>query len=132
MGGFHDLFIPMGMADGRPHKTQVHDFLAKTFPNDYIPEKHWTSAMRSRAGHKPFEGGSNPKISSFTLIDSSGRLKKFLDRRGYGRVDSLGTGSRFHIQVAFAEEGHEAAFEMPAAQVAMVSTGLVERGNAVS
>ncbi|KAK3897311.1 hypothetical protein C8A05DRAFT_48025 [Staphylotrichum tortipilum] len=113
--------FPLGMADGWSHKTQVHDFLAKivAVPTDYIPEKHWTSAMRSRAGHKPFEGGSNPKISSFTLIDSSGRLKEFLDRLGHRRVNSLGAGSRFHIQVAFAEGGHNVAFEMPAAQVAM-------------
>lgn len=77
--------------------------------------------MRSRAGHKPFMAGSDPKISTFTLVDSSGRLKQFLERHRHRRVHSLAGNSRFHIQVVFSEGPANTPFEMAAAQVTKAS-----------
>ncbi|KLU86253.1 hypothetical protein MAPG_05269 [Magnaporthiopsis poae ATCC 64411] len=96
----------------------VSDFLARTFPDDYVPQKHWTSHIRGRAGHKPVKGSLGPSVSTFTLSDSSGRLKQFLKRHGYRQVQSLADGSRFHIQVVFSIGSAHASFEIQAAQVA--------------
>ena len=75
--------------------------------------------MRSKAGHRPFSGKVDPKISTFTLIDSGGRLKNLLEGNGYHPAGSLTENCLFHIQVVFTEAPN-APFSMDAAQVAKV------------
>ncbi|KAI3321654.1 hypothetical protein HD806DRAFT_545850 [Xylariaceae sp. AK1471] len=76
----------------------VASALTKVMESDFERQQHWTSYLRSRAGHKPYDS-DDPRISTFTLPDPNGKLRKFLGKEGCLEVASLNHDTIFHIQV---------------------------------
>ncbi|KAI1753328.1 hypothetical protein F4782DRAFT_90937 [Xylaria castorea] len=72
--------------------------LAKVMESDFVEQQHWTSYLRSRAGHKPHDA-EDSTFSTFTLPDTNGRLRKYLADKGYANAASISHDSTFHIQV---------------------------------
>ncbi|TGJ84216.1 hypothetical protein E0Z10_g4584 [Xylaria hypoxylon] len=72
--------------------------LAKVMESDFTEQKHWTSYLRTRAGHKPYDS-EDSRVSTFTLSDTNGRLATFLTEKGYDNVALLAHDPIFHIQV---------------------------------
>jgi hypothetical protein len=73
---------------------QVSNLLKKYLGNEYLPNVHWTSALRSNAGHAPYRA-SLPDTSTFTITDSSGNLTELL------KLDAISFKKCpiFHIEV---------------------------------
>jgi hypothetical protein len=67
--------------------TQVSTFLEKHLGEAYEPNVHWTSHLRSRSGHMPYEM-RNLGVSTFTVTEGSGTFTKFLTERGYSPAAS--------------------------------------------
>ncbi|KAI0869992.1 hypothetical protein GGS24DRAFT_129333 [Hypoxylon argillaceum] len=76
----------------------VAEALAEVMGSDFDQQRHWTSYLRSRAGHKPHDP-EDSGVSTFTVSDTNGRLSKFLAARGYASETSLAHEPIFHIQV---------------------------------
>ncbi|KIW83437.1 hypothetical protein Z517_02682 [Fonsecaea pedrosoi CBS 271.37] len=68
--------------------------------DSYHPDEHWTSSMRSRNGHKPYdENTAEDDLSTFTISETRGKLRDSTIR-GYQMPDSaLHETCKFHIQV---------------------------------
>jgi hypothetical protein len=60
-------------------------------------------------------------MSTFTVHDTSGRLKEFLQCKGYQQFESLIESPTFHIQLVVSEGPVNSAFEIDSAQVKKVS-----------
>ena len=88
-----------------------------------MPCEHWTSYLRSRAGHKPYVI-ADLSVSTFTIKDASGRLKVLLSRRGYQQVKYLTESPTFHIQVAASEGPVHSTFDIDSEQIKKVSKAL--------
>ncbi|KAI0197267.1 hypothetical protein EV127DRAFT_329817 [Xylaria flabelliformis] len=73
--------------------------LAKVMESDFVEHQHWTSYLRSRAGHKPHDDAEDSKSSTFTIPDTNGRLRKYLADKGYANVGSISHDPIFHVQV---------------------------------
>ncbi|KAI0865764.1 hypothetical protein F4860DRAFT_264802 [Xylaria cubensis] len=73
--------------------------LAKVMESDFVEHQHWTSYLRSRAGHKPHDDAEDSKVSTFTIPDTNGRLRKYLADKGYANVGSISHDPIFHVQV---------------------------------
>ncbi|KAI0536538.1 hypothetical protein GGR58DRAFT_514502 [Xylaria digitata] len=72
--------------------------LSKIMESNFIEQKHWTSYLRTRAGHKPHDS-EDSRVSTFTLPDTNGRLANYLTEKGYANGALLAHDSIFHIQV---------------------------------
>ncbi|KAI0458578.1 hypothetical protein F5B21DRAFT_500471 [Xylaria acuta] len=94
----------------------VNDILSGVLRDAYAAQQHWTSTLRSRAGHKPIES-ADADSSTFTLVDTSSRLKEFLERQR-GPLP-LAANSKFHIEVIFSTGPVSGGFFMNSAQIAM-------------
>ena len=90
-----------------------------------MPHIHWTSHLRRRAGYKPYDHTS-PNASSFTIQDTSGRLKVLLSQKGYQQVKFLTENPTFHIQVVVSEGSVYSAFDIDTEQVKKVSRMISE------
>lgn len=88
--------------------------------NKYVPKDHWTSQLRGRAKHKPFED-RNSSVSTFTIQDKSGHLKNYFVQQGFDQVKHLKENSTFHIQVAFTLQAVNSTFTIGTEQVKKVS-----------
>ncbi|TRX89111.1 hypothetical protein FHL15_010028 [Xylaria flabelliformis] len=73
--------------------------LAKVMESDFVEHEHWTSYLRSRAGHKPHDDAEDSKFSTFTIPDTNGRLRKYLADKGYANAGSISHDPIFHVQV---------------------------------
>ncbi|KAK3329233.1 hypothetical protein B0H66DRAFT_488127 [Apodospora peruviana] len=69
----------------------------------YVPEKHWTSSLRTRAGFRPVPTTSI-YVPAFTIRDKTNSLRKFLTSKGLN-VETAKSVShiKFHIDVITAE-----------------------------
>ncbi|KIN03398.1 hypothetical protein OIDMADRAFT_117507 [Oidiodendron maius Zn] len=94
----------------------VSGFLNGALGDGYLPHVHWTSHLRSRAGHKPYVT-TDLSISTFTLRDTNGRLKSLLLQKGYQQVKYLTESPTFHIQVAASEGPVHSTFDIGSEQV---------------
>ncbi|KAI3322975.1 hypothetical protein HD806DRAFT_94651 [Xylariaceae sp. AK1471] len=97
-------------------ELHVNDFLRGVLQDAYTTQEHWTSNMRRRAGHKPFDS-SDLDISTFTIADTSSRLRVFMKCQGY-QVESLAANTIFHIQVVCSQGPVSTTFKVGPAQVA--------------
>ena len=66
--------------------------------SDFVEQQHWTSYLRSRAGHKPYDP-EDPRVSTFTFLDTNKQLTRFLTDKGYYDAISLSDDPIYHIQV---------------------------------
>jgi hypothetical protein len=83
----------------------------------YVPDIHWTSKYRARAGHSPYTGAENTE-STFTIPDHSGVLTAFLIcagalDAGFLNIKALPT---YHLEVKSSKGGIESAFTLNSAQ----------------
>jgi hypothetical protein len=64
----------------------------------YSSTRHWTSNLRSRAGHQPY---SPPTLetSTFTIWDTAGEFSKFLHSHRHKKEVRWASRPTFHIQV---------------------------------
>ncbi|KAF7591564.1 hypothetical protein BBP40_001444 [Aspergillus hancockii] len=68
-------------------ETFVSQFLESVLGRAYVPERHWTSPMRTRLGHGPFLASTYPAVTSFTLDGNSGNaLTEFLINKSCSRA----------------------------------------------
>lgn len=99
---------------------QVAEALAEVMGSDFDQQRHWTSYLRSRAGHKPHDP-EDSGVSTFTVSDTTGRLSKFLAARGYASETSLAHEPIFHIQVVHSIGPVGSTFNISSDQVEKVS-----------
>lgn len=86
--------------------------------DDYSPSQHWTSSLRSKASHSPFQN-DDPDVSTFTIQDKNDRLKKYLLQYGFD-VQSLATYCTFHIETVVSEESFDSGFRLNSSQAEKV------------
>lgn len=77
---------------------KVSKLLERVLGCEYSPNDHWTSSLRTRAGHKAYHPQSNDN-STFIIQDRKRRLTDFLSEKGYKNVGHLGDSPTFHIEV---------------------------------
>ncbi|KAK5991426.1 Heterokaryon incompatibility 6-like protein [Cladobotryum mycophilum] len=83
----------------------------------YRPDEHWTSSMRSRSGHRPFEDmAEHGDCSTFKITETRGKLRKAVIDRYQIPAESLHEVCTFHIQVCTTVEGLESPFAMSSVQ----------------
>jgi hypothetical protein len=87
-----------------------------------VPDTHWTSKYRSRAGHSPYNGAENA-ASTFTVQDYSGVLTLFLITAGvvdpgFLYIKPLPT---YHLEVKSTRGGIDSEFTLTSAQFERVS-----------
>ncbi|KAF4446705.1 putative Heterokaryon incompatibility protein [Fusarium austroafricanum] len=92
----------------------VSEALGEILRGDYNPSEHWTSDLRRKASHKPFEG-DDPSISTFTIRDKNDRLRGFLLQHGFD-VQQLATSSTFHIETVVSDESFDSGFRLHSSQ----------------
>lgn len=102
---------------------KVSGFLKDALGDAYMPPTHWTSHLRSRAGHKPYDS-TDSSTSTFTIRDTNGRLKTFLSRKGYQQVKFLTESPTFHIHVVVPEGSAHSTFDIGSEQIKKVSKAL--------
>jgi hypothetical protein len=88
-----------------------------------VPSVHWTSYLRSRAGHKPYDPPSL-SVSTFTIQDTNGRLKAIISQKGYQKAKYLTETPTFHIQVVPSAGSVYSTFDIDSEQVKKVSRAL--------
>ena len=91
--------------------------LERILGDDYHPCDHWTSVLRSRAGHKTFDKAA-AAYSSFTVPDPQLNLFKVF----YPRADreSFKLPRQYNIEVCAAVYGHDLPFSLPGKKVQQV------------
>ncbi|KAF2021339.1 hypothetical protein BU24DRAFT_457320 [Aaosphaeria arxii CBS 175.79] len=87
--------------------------------NVYKPNEHWTSEFRLRNGHAPFlPQNQNEYVihSTFTIVDTEGKLKDLMNADD--AVDSLSLAEicSFHIEVCATSGGLHSPFILPSQQ----------------
>jgi hypothetical protein len=85
-----------------------------------MPSVHWTSYLRSRSGHKPYDP-PNLSVSTFTIQDTSGRLAAILTQKGCQQVKYLTKSPTFHIQVVPSAGPVCSTFDIDSEQIKKVS-----------
>jgi hypothetical protein len=85
-----------------------------------VPSTNWTSYLRSRSGHKPYDP-PNLSVSTFTIQDTSGRLTAILSQKGYQQVKYLTESPTFHIQVVPSAGPVSSTFDIDSEQIKKVS-----------
>lgn len=81
----------------------------------YKPSVHWTSPLRAMAGHSPFHD-DDADISTFTVQDSWGRLKKFLIQQGFQAAAGLVESATFHIETIVKDGPIDSGFPLQVLQ----------------
>ena len=83
----------------------------------YIPEEHWTSKHRTRAGHSQYSGAENA-ASTFTIPDHSGMLTAFLIRSDAVDAEfrNIKPPPTYHLEVKSSRGGIESGFTLESAQ----------------
>ncbi|KAI1092525.1 hypothetical protein F5B19DRAFT_502241 [Rostrohypoxylon terebratum] len=72
----------------------------------YSPEQHWTSVLRTRAGHTPYRRDSK-YVSTFTIDDVTGAFANFLIHSGYRDAYKWKCNPTFHIELVATESAVE-------------------------
>jgi hypothetical protein len=85
-----------------------------------VPSSHWTSHLRSRAGHIPYERAP-PGVSTFTMTDNTENFSKFLIQWGYLRAASWGSSPVYHVKVVASKSDLLSEFFLDPLQVKKVS-----------
>lgn len=82
-----------------------------------MPDIHWTSKYRTRAGHSPYNDGENT-ASTFTIPDQSGVLTAFLIRAEVldARFLNLRPPPTYHLEVKSSRGEIESEFTLNSAQ----------------
>ncbi|KAM5350326.1 hypothetical protein ACJ41O_006831 [Fusarium nematophilum] len=93
----------------------VSEFLAGVLEDDYHPGTHWTSPLRSRASHSPFQD-DDPDVSTFTVQDKNGRLKEFLVKHGHREAGFSTEPMTFHIETVVSEQSPSSGFRLRSSQ----------------
>lgn len=103
-----------------PDSFQVSRFIQEVLGDWYRPNEHWTSSLRSKAGHTPL---SNDAVgcSTFTIQDTSGNLKTSLVQMGCEEAKSLTDPATFHFQVVVTGEALHSSFTLASAQAEKVN-----------
>lgn len=104
-------------------RPQVSNFLETLIGDAYSPSSHWTSCLRSKAGHIPYEDHHLGR-STFTITANSDAFTKLLVQRGYAVAESWGAGLTYHIKVVASNEGLLSKFYLDPVQVKKVSAVL--------
>ncbi|RSM20658.1 hypothetical protein CDV31_000344 [Fusarium ambrosium] len=103
------------MEDNFIGQLYVSSFLRDVVGDGYKPSVHWTSPLRNMAGHSPFKDGASD-TSTFTVQDTLGRFKQFLEQQGLHGIDSLADSVTFHIETIVSEESLYSGFTLNAHQ----------------
>lgn len=88
-------------------ELSVATFLSSHLGQAFVPSRHWTSSLRSRAGHVPYQK-TVPNCSTFTLDDNTAAFAGILSKLGYGPADAWIKNwnwqktCQFHIEVVVA------------------------------
>ncbi|KAI1109780.1 hypothetical protein F5Y14DRAFT_392608 [Nemania sp. NC0429] len=82
-------------------------------PDVYIPNKHWTSRLRSRNGHSQYHA-KEQDCSTFTICENNGRLGELVTRTGAGIL--LGGSCKFHIEVCATRGDLHSLFTLSSSQ----------------
>jgi hypothetical protein len=82
-----------------------------------VPDTHWTSKYRTRAGHSPYNDAED-SASTFTIPDDSGFLTAFLICAGVVDVGFLDIKPlpTYHLEVKSSRGEIESAFTLTSAQ----------------
>ena len=113
-------FAPVLWSSRLINLSKVASALGTVMGADFVPQSHWTSCLRSRAGHKPYDL-EDQTVSTFTLPDIRGRLLSFLRGENHQGFRSLTPGTVFHIQVVYSVGNTSSAFDISSQQVEKVS-----------
>ncbi|KAF2396452.1 hypothetical protein EJ06DRAFT_240603 [Trichodelitschia bisporula] len=82
----------------------------------YDPNVHWTSPLRGKAGHMPYEN-CGAGASTFTISSQGEMFTKFLAKRGFLRAASWTTAPAYHIHVVSTYKGLQSTFLLDPTQV---------------
>lgn len=82
---------------------QVSRMFEQHLGKSYIASLHWTSPLRTRAGHLPFHS-EDETASTFTIDDHTGGLVNTL-RHPYRDTNPSHQARLFHIEVIASEGG---------------------------
>lgn len=95
--------------------------LAQFLDGSYEPDQHWTSSLRTRAGHTWFPGSSETH-ATFTLPDSAGTLTAVMLRE-HPDLARLWTTKppKWHFEVKTTAGALDAPFYLTNTQVDRVS-----------
>ena len=81
----------------------------------FVPEEHWTSSRRTRAGHPP--STNNDGLSAFTIKDTQGAWTEIVARSGYPEAGAWKTRPpTWHIEVKTTKGPLAEEFTLSAAQ----------------
>ncbi|KAH8820670.1 hypothetical protein F5884DRAFT_745017 [Xylogone sp. PMI_703] len=94
----------------------VSTFLEMKLGEAYMPNKHWTSRLRSKRGHMPYENAQE-ESSTFTFIDHSGAFTDLLSQLGYSRAGSWTKSPIYHIKVVVCQEDVLSKFSLSPLEV---------------
>lgn len=97
----------------------MSEFLGAHLGEAYAPSIHWTSHLRGRAGHVPYES-HHSGCSTFTFADNGDAFTKFLTQWGYGPAASWCKCPVYHIQVVVSEKDLLSSFLLDPIQVKKV------------
>jgi hypothetical protein len=87
--------------------------------SSYLPEKHWTSPLRSKANLPPYEKEKDD-TSTFTISDEDGAFKGFLRKFGYRKAANWRSHQDFHIEVVTTGSGLDDLFWFNGMQILKV------------
>ncbi|KAI8725563.1 HET domain-containing protein [Fusarium sp. LHS14.1] len=121
--GVTALSVPESFASGSHSEKEdnfigqlyVSSFLREVVGEEYKPRVHWTSPLRNMAGHSPFQNDA-PDTSTFTVQDTEGQFKKFLEQQGFQGIESLADSVTFHIETIVSVESLHSGFTLNAHQ----------------
>lgn len=102
------------------NRVQVSNLLQRYLGSNFKPEVHWTSPLRTRAGHGPLMPSATGPVASFTLREVPAMTDlliraSFHDARKWKRSCPV-----YHIQVHTTVGGHNSLFTMHADSLAKV------------
>lgn len=87
----------------------------------YLPNLHWTSIFRSKAGHQPCSISAE-EASTFTIQDTENQLQEFFHLHNHEKARHISTQSTFHLQVAISSGSFDSSFKLESVHVKKVSS----------
>ena len=101
--------------------AQVTRLLEKQLGSAFVPETHWTSPLRSKAGLSPFSKDDRT-TSTFTIEDVHGSFSNLLTKNGYRKAAKWRPFPTFYVEVVPSEGDLMEVFCLDPDQVRKVST----------
>jgi hypothetical protein len=95
--------------------------LEKQLGSAFVPETHWTSPLRSKAGLSPFSKDDRT-TSTFTIEDVHGSFSNLLTKNGYRKAAKWRPFPTFYVEVVPSEGDLMEVFCLDPDQVRKVST----------